>query len=228
MKPTKETYNEFQNAYNYFNVNIFDNELSQCVITYQRQKKSFGHFSHQRWVNNKHEIKDEIALNPAYFATRSINEILGSLVHEMVHLWQFQYGKPGRGRYHNIQWADKMQSIGLMPYNTKNKEIKTGDNVSHYIIVNGLFDKVCNEYLALGNKISWFDRFIEHEVKENEQEININFDQLVLPEENKNNTRIKYTCPNNHYSVWGKKDIDPICGRCNQHMIINENKGKKL
>jgi hypothetical protein len=42
---------------------------------------------------------DEIALSPGTFAQRTDEEILSTLVHEMVHHWQRHFGKPGRGRY---------------------------------------------------------------------------------------------------------------------------------
>lgn len=38
--------------------------------------------------------------------------MLSTLVQEMVHLWQHHFGKPGRRRYLNKQWADKMDSLG--------------------------------------------------------------------------------------------------------------------
>lgn len=39
-----------------------------------------------------------------------------TIVHEMVHLWQYEFGKPSHRTYHNKE-ADKM-AIGLMPSNT--------------------------------------------------------------------------------------------------------------
>jgi hypothetical protein len=41
--------------------------------------------------------------------------VLSTLVHEQAHLWQHHFGKPGRGRYHNREWAAKMVEIGLIP-----------------------------------------------------------------------------------------------------------------
>jgi len=32
----------------------------------------------------------------------------------MVHDWQKEFGKPGRGRYHNREWAEKMKEIGRL------------------------------------------------------------------------------------------------------------------
>jgi len=38
------------------------------------------------------EETDEIALNPSTFRSRSTEETLSTLVHEMCHLWQFHKG----------------------------------------------------------------------------------------------------------------------------------------
>ena len=108
LKPTKETYNEMQVAYEFFNENLFCDSLPNCLITLQREKRTLGYYSPDRFVNKSQIKTDEIAMNPSYFSIRSIEETLSTLVHEMVHLWQEHFGKPGRARYHNKEWADKM------------------------------------------------------------------------------------------------------------------------
>lgn len=66
-----------------------------------------------------------------------------TLVHEMCHLWQEDFGKPSRGGYHNRQWADKMVQVGLMPTDTGEPGGKqTGQYVTHYIIPDGRFEQV--------------------------------------------------------------------------------------
>ena len=52
-------------------------------------------------------MTDEIALNPRYFQCARSTEVLATLAHEMAHLWQHHHGKPGRGRYHNQEWAER-------------------------------------------------------------------------------------------------------------------------
>lgn len=66
-----------------------------------------------------------------------------TLVHEMCHLWQEDFGKPSRGGYHNRQWADKMIQVGLMPTDTGEPGGQlTGQRVTHYIIPDGKFEQV--------------------------------------------------------------------------------------
>lgn len=160
MKPTSETYSELQLAYDTFNDKLFGGALPQCLITLQREKQTCGYFSYQRFANKAGEKTDEIALNPSLFAVTPLLETMQTLVHEMTHLWQYHFGEPGRGRYHNQQWADKMESIGLMPSSTgRPGGKKTGDRMADYAIKGGLFLEVCSEMLTNDYKISWYDRF---------------------------------------------------------------------
>src|SRR5699024_9851145 len=45
MKPTSEAYDELQIAYDHFNEHLFNNALPQCLITLQREKRTYGYFS---------------------------------------------------------------------------------------------------------------------------------------------------------------------------------------
>ena len=65
----------------------------------------------------------------------------------MAHLWQQHNGKPGRGKYHNGEWAKEMKRIGLLPFNVKDPTKETGQACSHKIEDGGAFDQVCAEFL---------------------------------------------------------------------------------
>lgn len=160
MLPTQVAYAELQRAYDHFNARLFQNRLPACLITLQREKRTCGYFSAQRFASLNGQTTDEIALNPAYFAVVPIGETMQTLVHEMVHLWQHHFGKPGRGRYHNEEWASKMESIGLMPSSTGRPGGKrTGDHMADYAIDDGVFLAACNDLLTASFQISWYDRF---------------------------------------------------------------------
>jgi predicted SprT family Zn-dependent metalloprotease len=82
----------------------------------QRRNGSYGHFCGERFeTRDGQEITDEISINPRHLRTRPVVDSLSTLGHEMVHLEQFHFGKPGRGRYHNKEWAAWMDRIGLIP-----------------------------------------------------------------------------------------------------------------
>ncbi|GKS87012.1 SprT-like domain-containing protein [Acidovorax sp. SUPP1855] len=158
--PTQQTYTELQQAYSHFNETLFGGALPGCLITLQREKRTCGYFSAQRFANLEGGMTDEIAMNPAYFAVVPVVETMQTLAHEMCHLWQSHFGKPGRGRYHNEEWASKMEAIGLMPSSTGQPGGKrTGDMMADYAIEGGPFLKACAELLTRSFRISWYDRF---------------------------------------------------------------------
>jgi hypothetical protein len=87
-------------------------------------------------------------------------EVLRTIVHELVHQWQERFGKPTRRCYHDRQFAEKMESIGLMPSDTGMPGgKKTGQKMGDYMIRGGRFETVTRELLKTGFSISWFDRF---------------------------------------------------------------------
>ncbi len=58
---------------------------------------TLGYFAHDRFEHrDEGGTTDEIALNPKHFNERPPEETLSTLVHELVHLRQHWFGKPGR------------------------------------------------------------------------------------------------------------------------------------
>lgn len=158
--PHLDMAHELQHAYDFFNQELFEQQLPHCMITLQRERDTCGYFSANRFGNSEGHQVDEIALNPSFFAVVPILETLQTLVHEMTHVWQHHHGKPGRGRYHNAEWANKMESIGLMPSDTgKPGGKRTGDRVADYAIEGGRFLKAAEKLLTAAYRISWYDRF---------------------------------------------------------------------
>lgn len=156
IQPTQETYEALQYAYEHFNWILFEKTLPNCLITLQRKSRSFGFFCAARMTRKDDRVSDEIALNPVCFQERSDVETLSTLVHEMVHLWQHHFGTPGRGRYHNRQWAEKMKSLGLQP--TTTGEVggsETGERVTHIIVKDGPFAKAAGSLIGSGFEIVW-------------------------------------------------------------------------
>lgn len=159
VQPTQELYAELQQAYDFFNRELFEERLPGCLLTLQRKKRTRGYFSPQRFINNDGEKTDEIALNPAYFPVLTLAESMSVLVHEMVHQYQYCFGEPGRKRYHNEQFAELMEGYGLLVSDTGTPGGKrTGERMSHYIEEGGLYDQVCAR-LPEGFRLSWMDRF---------------------------------------------------------------------
>jgi predicted SprT family Zn-dependent metalloprotease len=244
LKPTTALYAELQKAYDHFNQELFDGQLADCILTLQRKDRTCGYFSPKRFGNLLDRSQThEIALNPAYFAVVPLVEIMQTIVHEMGHLWQFQFGTPSRSGYHNREWAEKMEAIGLMPSATgKPGGAKTGQQMADYPIIGGRFAAACSSLLSKDFKISWYDRFgypqpladikangvsAEHEALHLPAAglqvaalAGIELEAKPLANVNRTN-RSKYTCTCD-IAVWGKPGLNIVCGECNLRLTETE------
>lgn len=160
--PTLAYAAQLQEAFEHYNKHLFDGVLPPCLMTFQRVAKTFGYFSEQRFLSAKSgEATDEIAINPQYLANYPPLEAMQTLVHEMVHMWQYHFGKPSKRSYHNREWAAKMEAIGLMPSSTGEPGgARTGEKMGDYPIRGGRFLQVTLELFA-GEPffLMWYDRF---------------------------------------------------------------------
>lgn len=166
-KPTPQLYEALQYAYDAFNRELFDSALDNSLITLQRQANTYGYMSYNRFaaVGDRQTFTHELALNPDFFGIKPLIEVLQTMVHEMCHLWQFQYGSPSQKSYHNQEWATKMESIGLMPSDTgRVGGKKTGQKMADYPMAHGDFTRVCNQLFDQGFIVAWYDRFVPRNV----------------------------------------------------------------
>lgn len=207
VSPTEQTYEGLTYAYGFFNDRLFQGALSPCLITMQRHKGAYGYFAARRFGERDGDGQvDEIALNPSHFAERSPTQILSTLVHEMVHKWQEEHGKPGRVAYHNKEWAGKMDEIGLTPSSTGQPGGKrVGQKVSHYIAAGGPFALACDELLTSGAVEL---RYVERWGEEGE-----------IARKKKAASKTKYTCPTCQANAWAKPAAKLICGECDELMM---------
>ncbi len=112
-------------------------------------------------MNREGRTVDELGLHPGFFTLRPVEEVLSTLVHEMVHHWQDSFGQPSRSNPHNKQWAQKMRAVGLEPSSTGLPQgSDTGQGVSHYIVPDGPFIQACRDLMAQGFELIWFDRHL--------------------------------------------------------------------
>jgi hypothetical protein len=239
-KPTDQAYDELQQAYDYFNDQLFAGELPPCLITLQRKPQTLGYYTRNSFASlTEHgRTTDEIALNPNHFIGRSLQDTLSTLVHEMAHLWRDRCsGKnPPRRAYHDKLWADKMQKVGLMPSDTGQLGGKrTGQTVDHYIITNGPFDSACRTLLDRGFRISWADNAMSFLIPdlyetpplpdtETASEMPVpasastSFAIAQPKNEGRSGKRSKYTCPACGLNAWAKPDAALMCGTCEETM----------
>ena len=147
---TTKQFQTLDDLYDFYNQALFAGQLPECIVNLSRRPNSYGFFVPKLWANlddgaaHPAAYAHEISLNPDYLQ-RPFIEWHSTFVHEMVHLWQQEYGKTSSAAYHNKQWANKMESIGLMPSNTGEPGgTRTGQSMSHYVIAGGRFELVFN------------------------------------------------------------------------------------
>jgi predicted SprT family Zn-dependent metalloprotease len=203
--PTRKTYKTLDDAYRFFNKRLFGGKLPPCLITMQRKASAYGYFAGGRFgTADGKEVTDEIALNPSHFRSRSIEQSLSTLVHEMAHLQQHHFGKPGRTSYHNKEWAQMMRAAGLIPSDTGapgGREV--GQKVSHYIEEGGRFAQACAELVGGG-----FDPFY----------VELWSDADAAKRKKKAASKTRYTCESCGLNAWAKPDASLICGDCDVPM----------
>jgi len=157
--PTAETYAALQRAFDHLNAHLFGGTLPNCLVTLQRRKGAGGYFRRAPFARTDGAVADEIAMAPALFHEAPVAEVLAELAHDMVHLWQHAFGRPGRPRYHNREWAAKMRAIGLHPTATGTPDGKaTGERMTQLVIPDGAFARAVAALIDDGFTIPWAER----------------------------------------------------------------------
>lgn len=203
MTPTVETYTGLQGAYDFFNAELFAGSLPNCMITLQRKSRSRGYYHRGKFAGRNTEAGvDELAMNPASFLGRSDEDILSTLVHEMVHVWQAHHGTEPSRAYHDKEWAAKMKSVGLQPSHTGEPGGReTGKNMTHYTIDGGGFARAASRLASTGWALGYEDR------------------PEPVAAAKKRASKTKYTCPECGVNAWGKPDLFLYCGECDVEMM---------
>lgn len=220
--PTLKFYGLFEYIFGYYNDHLFNSELKNCLIVITRKNNVMGHFSYHRWFSSKEHETDELAINPTYFVKHPLIEICQTMVHEMVHAWQFYYGTPSKKTYHNKEWAEKMEAIGLMPSSTgKPRGKKVGQKMSDYPIKDGLFLKtteaLMNENIFEGlffevNPVMIDSINVEEPLFDQIKDLTLVEEQIGEKKPNKN--KVKYSCGCSN--IWGKPDLNITCNICGE------------
>lgn len=195
--PTRAQFAAYEKMFGYFNEKVFAGELPAPLLNFSRRAKTNGFFAPERWEKGK-DVRHEISLNPSTLKSRRPIEVASTLVHEMVHLWQHENGKPSRSGYHNAEWARKMEAVGLVPSDTAQPGgNKTGQRVSHYIEKGGVFAKA---FAAMPREfgLPWACEELEGAAKKSAAAKN----------------KVKYTCPGCGANVWGKPELAISCDDC--------------
>lgn len=132
------------------NAEYFESTLSRPTITIQSTPKAYGHFSlrEDTWVS-KIGGTHEINIGAGTLA-RPIEEVVATLLHEMVHYYNYENGVQDCSRgntYHNKRFKDAAERRGLLISHSDKygwSHTQPSEDLLDFVINNDLTDILLN------------------------------------------------------------------------------------
>lgn len=172
------------------NKDKFGGELETPIITIQSTPKAYGHITCSKiWKSVKGGSQYELNI-AAESLNRPIANVVSTLLHEMVHLYNLMHGIQDCSRgetYHNKKFKAKAEEVGLI--------IKYNPKIGWSITEPG------EELIQYINKKGWTD-------------ILINRSTVVSAGMRKPSSTRKYQCPDCGLSVRATKFVRIVCLEC--------------
>ena len=191
------------------NEEFFENELSRPTITIQSTPKAYGHFSlrEDTWVSKlggTHEINIG-----AGTLSRPIEEVVSTLLHEMVHYYNYERGIQDCSRgntYHNRKFKEEAERRGLLVEHSDKygwSHTSPSDLLLDFVLENDLSDILINR-----NEYSGFQM----------GGTGTHSGTPITPTVKKSSSR-KYICPCCGTSIRATKKVNIGCLDCGVPMI---------
>lgn len=197
-------------VFDLLNAEFFENALSRPTITIQSTPKAYGHFSlrEDTWIS-KRGASHEINIGAGTLA-RPIEEVCATLLHEMVHYYNFVNGIQDcsrGGTYHNRRFKESAEAHGLIVnHNEKYGWTVTSpaDNLLEFVLFNDLSDILINRNELSGFQING---------------IGTHSGTPITPTRKPSSSR-KYVCPCCGLSVRATKEVRIACIDCRKQMNL--------
>lgn len=208
---TSRTAGYLEKIFRTLNADWFDGELEEPIITIQSTPRAYGHVTVSKTWKRKDDWRHELNLG-AETLNRPIEEVVSTVMHEMVHLYNIAHGVQDcsrGGTYHNKKFRDEAQRRGLVieHHPTYGWTItRPSEELIDYIITQGWNDIAINRGRGIwtppasgGSKAG-----------------NGGTEPGTTPK--KSSTR-KLICPKCGQSVRATKTVNIICGDCMEKMV---------
>lgn len=191
------------------NAEYFENALSRPTITIQSTPRAYGHFSlrEDTWVS-KLGGTHEINIGAGTLA-RPIEEVVSTLLHEMVHYWNYEHGIQDCSRgntYHNRRFKEAAEARGLMVEHSDKygwSHTSPAEALLEFVINNNLTDILINRNEFSGFQIGGTGTH----------------SGTPIPTPPKKSSSRKYICPRCGMSVRATKVVNIGCLDCGIRMI---------
>lgn len=197
-------------VFDMLNAEFFESKLSRPTITIQSTPRAYGHFSlrEDAWIS-KLGGTHEINIGAGTLA-RPIEEVSATLLHEMVHYYNYENGIQDCSRgntYHNRKFKEAAEAHGLLVEHSDKygwSVTSPSDKLLDFVLNNGLTD-----ILISRNEYSGF-RITATGAHNGDEAIRV---------KRPSSTR-KYICPCCGNSVRATKEVNIACLDCNVKMIL--------
>ena len=191
-----------EDAYGVFNREYFNGELPMVMITIQSSLKAYGHCTTKKiWASGSDRYY-ELNLSAEYLS-RPIENVMATLVHEMVHIYCMETGikdTSNNGRYHNKRFKTEAEMRGL--------------KIAYAPTIGWSMTEPTEVFIR--NLKAWglYDACENYRLGELQTDSSNGTDKP----RKKTSTR-KYYCPVCGNSVRATKDVNILCMDCNVQMI---------
>lgn len=104
-----------EKIFTHLNARYFESALAMPIITVMSTPNAYGHMSILKIWKKGEEVQREINIG-AGTLDRPIEEVVATMCHEMVHLWNIENGIQDTSRgatYHNKKFKEKAEQCGL-------------------------------------------------------------------------------------------------------------------
>lgn len=197
-------------VFDLLNEEFFESELSRPTITIQSTPKAYGHFtlSSDTWISKlggTHEINIG-----AGTLSRPIENVCATLLHEMIHYWNYENGIQDTSRggtYHNKRFKAAAEARGLSVEHSEKygwSHTNPSDELLDFVLENGLTDILINRNELSSYRVGGIGT-------------HSGVDGNALPRRT-SSTR-KYVCPSCGMSIRATKAVNVACMDCNMQMI---------
>lgn len=202
---TSRTAGYLEKIFRALNADSFNGEIEEPIITLKKTPTAYGHVTvSETWLRNGEGVK-ELNISTNYLK-RPIEEVVATMIHEMVHLYNMQHNVKDTSRgnsYHNERFRDEAEKHML--HIEKDDKYgwtitKTTDELLEYIIEKGWSEIDMNESMDLFDLFGGIGK------------------GKPTPTKGTNHSR-KYQCPKCKCSVRATKKVRIKCFDCDELMI---------
>ena len=192
------------------NAEFFESALSRPTITIQSTPRAYGHFSlrDDTWVS-KLGGTHEINIGAGTLA-RPIEEVAATLLHEMVHYFNYENGIQDCSRgntYHNRKFKAAAEAHGLIVTHSDKygwSHTAPGEALLDFILENGLTDILINRNEFAGLRVTGTGTH----------------DGSGVDTPVRTSSTRKYICPCCGNSVRATKVVNIACMDCDAQMVV--------